>query len=248
MVYESQYYGFVDFNGPYLMHHGIKGQKWGVRRYQNPDGSLTEAGKKRYGTISDYSPKGIEKHLNRQFNLHADAGYEMRRTYGKIDLYNNKIEELKKSNADGRYDKKIAKLSSRVEKGEKKVNAIDKTQQELASYEWKAIAEGVKRNYTVAAISDLKTVKSGKQRVAALLAGGISGAAVGALTKNPYVGAGLGTTVAFNVATQTSKVGGRRAIVRSSPDGKGRALTADAVVTPYTYLAYYKDTIKRKKN
>lgn len=29
-------------------HHGIKGQKWGVRRYQNTDGSLTVAGKKRY--------------------------------------------------------------------------------------------------------------------------------------------------------------------------------------------------------
>ena len=31
-----------------LYHHGIKGQKWGVRRYQNADGSLTDAGKKRY--------------------------------------------------------------------------------------------------------------------------------------------------------------------------------------------------------
>lgn len=30
-----------------LYHHGIKGQKWGVRRYQNEDGSLTAAGKKR---------------------------------------------------------------------------------------------------------------------------------------------------------------------------------------------------------
>lgn len=33
----------------YLAHHGIKGQKWGVRRYENPDGTLTEAGKLRYG-------------------------------------------------------------------------------------------------------------------------------------------------------------------------------------------------------
>lgn len=32
----------------YLEHHGILGMKWGVRRYQNKDGSLTPAGKKRY--------------------------------------------------------------------------------------------------------------------------------------------------------------------------------------------------------
>lgn len=33
----------------FLEHWGIKGQKWGLRRYQNPDGSLTEAGRKHYG-------------------------------------------------------------------------------------------------------------------------------------------------------------------------------------------------------
>lgn len=32
----------------YLCHHGVKGQKWGVRRYQNKDGSLTPAGKRHY--------------------------------------------------------------------------------------------------------------------------------------------------------------------------------------------------------
>lgn len=36
-----------------LYHHGIKGMRWGVRRYENEDGTLTEAGKKRYRNYSD---------------------------------------------------------------------------------------------------------------------------------------------------------------------------------------------------
>lgn len=43
-----QTYDFVD-SGEELQHHGILGMKWGVRRYQNEDGSLTTAGKKQYG-------------------------------------------------------------------------------------------------------------------------------------------------------------------------------------------------------
>lgn len=34
--------------GTELYHHGIKGMRWGVRRYQNEDGTLTKAGKARY--------------------------------------------------------------------------------------------------------------------------------------------------------------------------------------------------------
>lgn len=38
-----------------LYHHGIKGQKWGVRRYQNPDGSLTQEGYQHWGLNPDGS-------------------------------------------------------------------------------------------------------------------------------------------------------------------------------------------------
>lgn len=44
------------------MHHGVKGQKWGVRRYQNKDGSLTELGKLRVVTLGRESyPYGVDK-------------------------------------------------------------------------------------------------------------------------------------------------------------------------------------------
>lgn len=49
-----------------LYHHGIKGQKWGIRRYQNEDGTLTPAGRERYGKdLGEYATKkqGIVRKL-----------------------------------------------------------------------------------------------------------------------------------------------------------------------------------------
>ncbi len=47
------YYTVVDPYKNYLLHHGIKGQKWGIRRFQNPDGTLTDAGRERYRKLAD---------------------------------------------------------------------------------------------------------------------------------------------------------------------------------------------------
>lgn len=68
---------YAVYNDESLRHHGILGMHWGVRRYQNKDGSLTSAGKKRYN--KDYSSKQrtrdrklygskAEKRINKRMN------------------------------------------------------------------------------------------------------------------------------------------------------------------------------------
>ena len=47
----KKWYIIREDNSNELFHHGIKGQKWGVRRYQNEDGTLTDAGKSRYNSV-----------------------------------------------------------------------------------------------------------------------------------------------------------------------------------------------------
>lgn len=65
-----------------LIHYGTKGMKWGVRRYQNKDGSLTPAGKKRYS--EDESEDYKKAHSGKSVKTMSDA--ELRSRLNRLQM------------------------------------------------------------------------------------------------------------------------------------------------------------------
>jgi len=53
----NDYRAYIEYDYNSIYHHGVKGMKWGIRRYQNPDGTLTPEGRKRYGKLEAYYRK-----------------------------------------------------------------------------------------------------------------------------------------------------------------------------------------------
>lgn len=76
----------------YIYHHGIKGQKWGVRRYQNKDGSLTVAGKKRYAKLESKRTQ-IESEQKRLTN-NQEPVKKTPNPHGKKSVFDMSDDEL----------------------------------------------------------------------------------------------------------------------------------------------------------
>ena len=120
-----------------LYHHGVKGMKWGVRKYQNSDGTLTDIGKnkvsKEYRKYLNKASKDINKGYSKRYRkAYNEAANEMNN--GKAEQYNKE------------YDKKLGKRAANHD------YANDKTY--VGGYE-KLFEKTMSKHYNRALLQDI---------------------------------------------------------------------------------------------
>ena len=115
----------INYEEEYLAHHGTKGQRWGVRRFQNYDGSLTAAGKLRYSVGNGgrsvrkkVDPKSTAKLKKRQVKEEAKLERLKIKEAAKNEKYKEKLERKKSRMTNKEYvktlsDEKLKSINNR---------------------------------------------------------------------------------------------------------------------------------------
>lgn len=192
-------------NEDYLAHHGVLGQKWGIRRFQNEDGSLTTAGKEHY------RPDRVIGNIHRAFNntsisqrvigVGLNRGYRRDRKEIK-DLYKEKTKEIRKSDksfSDKREELKSLKSDYKKTRGEARTSAAqalypwqnDKTNEKIQNESLgkavvKTLLLGPYGHLTYNRLTSDSRVKKGEAAVGGLVASTVDSLLYGTLNVGDY--------------------------------------------------------------
>lgn len=129
-----------------LAHHGIKGQKWGVRRFQNEDGSLTPEGEKRYGNLKNYDSSVRGRMIEADVDYREKSRREQKEAAARGEALRKKAQEIS-YNSERVRERAYEEYRS---KNRKKYDSEYKLDQDAAKY---ATTRGQK--YAIAALDKL---------------------------------------------------------------------------------------------
>lgn len=177
---------FTNWEAQHLEHHGIPGMKWGVRRYQNEDGSLTTLGKARYGADgAGASARKMQRDFNRLDQGYANVAAEKNantrkanKTLSRTMKYSQKkgYTDLKENRGK---DRKLNRLMTKTEASLLKVGKNIKQMREIESLQTRIIAHAAQKGYTVTSKPVVRLGNTGRQRVASILGAAATGGAIG---------------------------------------------------------------------
>lgn len=131
------------YNTDYLEHHGVLGQKWGVRRFQNPDGSLTEKGKAHARSVESSKVKSFIDTNNAKTIYKRNVKYANQMAVGKSKQAVN-LEKKSKKFAEGTEKNKelIAKSKQAAEESKKFSKLADEATKKLKDIDEGTIKAG----------------------------------------------------------------------------------------------------------
>ena len=148
----------------YLMHHGIRGQKWGIRRFQNADGTLTTAGQKRYGEkVTMHNGKENWLLGKRTYNTHKE--YVTANKFAKATYEKNKAnikDQFRKEREEGKSGALRRTVAKRLDNREQYKYELDRNR-------WNAGVSEFKRDVAI------KTTKRAVAATAVVGAGVLAG-------------------------------------------------------------------------
>lgn len=215
---------------PYeLYHHGIKGQKWGVRRYQNEDGSLTRAGQLRLDTRAArreaYNAGSYYQYVNDRNNQTgglvklergavAAAGKDYRNKQRSYLATKNEY-EYEKAKEKGKSEKKLERIKNRGAKKEAIFDAQAKVSDAIDdAYEHQSSGRVLINN--ILAYNGYNTGITSKTSVAALKAVGYT--ETGARAVSILLGSANAKSLAYSTAARNAKREFKEGLKRSEED------------------------------
>ena len=149
---------FDNWEGQHLAHFGTKGMRWGQRRFQNPDGSLTTLGKERYGKGGKRGALGRSMDLNKLDREKTRSDYKAKHYQEKADArYSRKLYKARKKDRHATVEK-----DEKVKKWESKASAYRKLSNKNKQLTDRIIKDSLKKKMSVRSKDMLRTVNSGK--------------------------------------------------------------------------------------